>query len=197
MAPAAPAGPTGRIRRRGRRSQIRERRPLEEKTHRRATLPQSCPCSTIAEAGLNFRVRDEIGCGPRSMGGGKNESCELRPASLRWIALNQMPGPLCGIHPLGRDVAPPRGRDVAVKVKPHDRLVLVSFTHRCASTPSLSTSWSRRGLQGAEAPGRSHLGVGFPLRCLQRLSLPQVATRRCRWRDNRFTRAASVPVLSY
>jgi hypothetical protein len=28
------------------------------------------------------------------------------------------------------------------RVKPHEQLVLVSLTHYCASTPSLSTSWS-------------------------------------------------------
>jgi len=36
-------------------------------------------------------------------------------------------------------------------------------------------------------PGRSYLRVGFTLRCFQRLSLPDVATRRCHWRDNRNT----------
>ena len=35
---------------------------------------RGCPCSTIAEAGLNFRVRDGIGCGPRSMDGGKKRT---------------------------------------------------------------------------------------------------------------------------
>ena len=38
---------------------------------------------------------------------------------------------------------------------------------------------------------------GFPLRCFQRLSRPHLATRLCRWRDNRSTRGASIPVLSY
>src|SRR5262249_8092979 len=46
-------------------------------------------------------------------------------------------------------------------------------------------------------PGRSHLVEGFTLRCLQRFSLPDVATRRCRWRDNRYTRGPPNPVLSY
>ena len=32
------------------------------------------------------------------------------------------------------------------RVKPHEQLVLVSLTHYCASTPSLSTSWSRTTL---------------------------------------------------
>ena len=38
---------------------------------------------------------------------------------------------------------------------------------------------------------------GFPLRCVQRLSRPHLATRRCGWRHNRSTRGASLPVLSY
>jgi hypothetical protein len=45
--------------------------------------------------------------------------------------------------------------------------------------------------------GKSGLEGGFPLRCLQRLSRPHLATRLCRWRDNRSTRGASTPVLSY
>ena len=32
---------------------------------------------------------------------------------------------------------------------------------------------------------------------VERLSLPHVATRRCRWRDNRNTSDVSIPVLSY
>ena len=38
---------------------------------------------------------------------------------------------------------------------------------------------------------------GFPLRCFQRLSRPYIATRRCGWRHNRYTRGTSIPVLSY
>jgi len=44
---------------------------------------------------------------------------------------------------------------------------------------------------------RPGLEEGFPLRCLQRLSRPNVATRRCGWRHNRSTRGSSTPVLSY
>ena len=47
------------------------------------------------------------------------------------------------------------------------------------------------------APGRTYLKAGFPLRCFQRLSLPHIATLLCRWHDNRSTRGASIPVLSY
>ena len=83
------------------------------------------------------------------------------------------------------------------RVKPHEQLVLVSLTDYSASTPSLSTSWSRTTLQGAQGPGKTHLETSFPLRCFQRLSLPHIATRQCHWRDNRYTRGASTPVLSY
>src|SRR6185295_4406529 len=45
--------------------------------------------------------------------------------------------------------------------------------------------------------GTPHLEAGFPLRCFQRLSLPNVANQPCPWRDNWHTRGSSVPVLSY
>jgi hypothetical protein len=45
--------------------------------------------------------------------------------------------------------------------------------------------------------GRSNLEACFPLICFQRLSLPNVATQRCPWRDNWHTRGSFVLVLSY
>ena len=48
-----------------------------------------------------------------------------------------------------------------------------------------------------DSQGKSRIQVGFPLRCLQRLSRPHIATLLCRWRDNRSTSDASIPVLSY
>ena len=81
--------------------------------------------------------------------------------------------------------------------KPIERLVPVSYTHCCASTPGLSTWWSATVLQGDQVPGRSHLQARFPLRCFQRLSLPYIATQRCLWRDNWYTSGTSTPVLSY
>ena len=44
---------------------------------------------------------------------------------------------------------------------------------------------------------RPHLGAGFALRCLQRLSPPDAATRRRGWRRDRSTVGPSAPVLSY
>ena len=45
--------------------------------------------------------------------------------------------------------------------------------------------------------GKSNLVVGFALRCFQRLSLPDADTRRCPWRNNRYTGGRSITVLSY
>ena len=45
--------------------------------------------------------------------------------------------------------------------------------------------------------GKSNLVVGFALRCFQRLSRPDADTRRCPWRDNRYTGGQSITVLSY
>ena len=42
-----------------------------------------------------------------------------------------------------------------------------------------------------------NLGVGFPLRCFQRLSFPDIATGRCHWRDSPQTRGQFISVLSY
>ena len=93
--------------------------------------------------------------------------------------------------------ATPARRTQGYRIKPHGQLVSVSLSAYTPSTPDLSTSWSWTTLQGGQASGKSHLGAGFPLRCFQRLSLPHIATRQCHWRDNRYTRDASTPVLSY
>ena len=53
------------------------------------------------------------------------------------------------------------------------------------------------GSSGVLRHGIPNLEGGFPLRCFQRLSLPNIATRRCHWRDNRNTSGSSNSVLSY
>ena len=76
-----------------------------------------------------------------------------------------------------------------------DLLVTVSYMCYHTSTSALSTSSSSRGL--TPEGGISHLEGGFTLRCLQRLSLPNLATLLCHWYDNRWTSGSSSPVLSY
>ena len=53
------------------------------------------------------------------------------------------------------------------------------------------------GPLGVLRPRSDDLGAGFPLICFQRLSLPDIANRRCHWRDSRDTSGPSNPVLSY
>lgn len=75
-------------------------------------------------------------------------------------------------------------------------LVPVSSTRCRASTSGLSTRSSTGSLTHSRG-GRPHLKASFPLRCFQRLSLPNVANQPCTWRYNWHTRGSSVPVLSY
>ena len=77
-------------------------------------------------------------------------------------------------------------------------LVPVGFTSLQSSFPR--PAYQPSGLLGASRPWwawRSHLEAGFPLRCFQRLSHPNVANQPCTWRYNWHTRGSSVPVLSY
>jgi hypothetical protein len=67
-------------------------------------------------------------------------------------------------------------RSPALHSRPIDLVVFQEPTHFC---------W------------KPHLGGGFALRCLQRLSCPDLATRRCPERDSRHTRGRSSPILSY
>ena len=107
-------------------------------------------------------------------------SCLFIHQRMRWpLSLGQRGGPANG------------------PVKPHGPLVRLGCSAHAPCTCRLSTWWSPTALQGDQVPGKTHLWRGFPLRCVQRLSLPDVATRHCRWRDNRYTRGRSVPVLSY
>src|SRR3989441_2777402 len=54
-----------------------------------------------------------------------------------------------------------------------------------------------QGPSGALRLGSVHLGEGFPLRCIQRLSPRDIANRRCAWRHSRDTSGRFVRVLSY
>src|SRR4051794_14207599 len=57
--------------------------------------------------------------------------------------------------------------------------------------------WSINVVVYHDPSGRIHLGRSLALRCFQRLSLPNIATQRCRGRDNWNTSGSSDPVLSY
>ena len=156
---------------------------LPSKSRQRATLPHPPGCSTIAAEVLNFRVRNGNGCGHLAIATGKpaagphgsgaridNRSCEsvqTRPALEKNIGQASRP--------------------IST-----DRLNTLLHLH----LPPINLIVSEEP-SGIFRYGMSHLEVGFPLRCFQRLSDPSIATERYRWRDNSYTRGSSVPVLSY
>ena len=139
--------------------------------------------STMGAAGFHGRVRDGVGWGTRAVaaGSGGRPGWGRGGGGLRWLA--------CGMGMVGARPAAglPPGRGSSL-----GRLGPVGCARRRACTPGLSTWWSATALMA-----RPGLAVGFPLRCLQRLSRPRLATRRRGWRHDRSTRGASAPVLSY
>ena len=185
---------------------------------RRATLPHPLECSTIAAPGLSYRVRNGTGRLTRAMTTANltataRKPKESKPACHRWrfgnrladarqtpivVSFSDHPNAYCrpGRSSTGKTRNQPstRGSELLCRRRP---LVPVGSTPHGASTSGLSNTCSTCGLQRFKTVRNPNLGAGFPLRCFQRLSLPNVANRPCRWRDNRHTRGSSTQVLSY
>jgi hypothetical protein len=94
-----------------------------------------------------------------------------------------------------------RIREQSSALRPSDCQISQQETRRI-STPRLNASLRFHLVPinvvvSYESQTIPHLGVGFPLRCFQRLSVPDLATRQCHWRDSRQTRGQFIPVLSY
>ena len=79
-------------------------------------------------------------------------------------------------NPSTRGGKRPRSEVLEKQAKPHAILVPIGSTDRSAYTLGLSRSWSTTWLQSIAA-GKTCLGGGLALRCFQRLSVPNVATR--------------------
>ena len=146
------------------------------------------PVSFRTAAGMSFRLaapHDRISRGPAS-------PCRLhRDRAARLSCLRPAPG-VCRL-PAGFPSGAFRCSFSGLAArKGFGRLVPLGCARRRACTCGLSTSSSSTALKR-----RSYLGVGFALRCLQRLSWPDAATRRCPWRDSRRTGGPSDTVLSY
>ena len=150
------------------------------------TLPQGPPCSTIGAERLSFRVRNVTGRFPLAMAA--ETLLMFQSAHKRLIVW-------CGSRPYienhSVDASTLNG------VLSSHRLISTSQLHvlpRFHIWPINPVVWL-----GASRPKawKSHLEAGFPLRCFQRLSIPNVANQRCSWRNNWHTRGSSVPVLSY
>ncbi len=104
-------------------------------TRQRPTFPLPHSSSIIGLGGLNFRVRDGNGCGPSGKATGNillrdgRDTHGLRDSSRVSRASR---------HSRGFQTMSIRSKDD--DVKPHDRLVLVSYSPHGPSTPSLSNS---------------------------------------------------------
>ena len=154
---------------------------------RRPTLPPGPPGSTIGADRLSFRVRNGTGRFPVAM---TAETLSSYQPSGSWL----LPG--------NRTVDANSKQSFYTQwiVCVSYRLISTGQLHASlvgASTSGLSTqssSWEPHTPEGVRRP---HLEASFPLRCLQRLSLPNVANQRCPWQNNWHTRGSSVPVLSY
>ena len=170
---------------------------------RRATLPHPLGCSTIAVPGLSFRVRN--GVRASHLGHGRRKSSILRPTARvgdgsGWRSGNRRMDAMIFVVPCLVTVLPVvrgsgrRGRRAV----------------DCPSSVSTGQLHPSRGFHvrpinhvfcmGTAAPEGAwnpYLGAGFPLRCFQRLSLPNVANQPRHWRDDWHTRGSSTQVLSY
>ena len=153
-------------------------------SRQRPTLPREKPLSTIGDRGLNFCVRYGYRCDPASIITRIFSSFEFASAPSKLystIYSNHKVFQPSYLIFLGQAL---------------DLLVSVSSIDHSTYTPDLSTSSSLWSLTSSQN-GKSHLKVCFALRCFQRLSLPDLATQLCLWRDNWFTSGLSNPVLSY
>jgi hypothetical protein len=172
----------------------------EVECRRRPTLPHPGECSTIGAGRLSYRVRNGTGRFPTAMT--TDNTIQLSPhppENPKRRGSSTQTNPTIPGSP---------GTWMVVDSGSHsgcEQLVVAS--PRPISTGQLHPSqgfhlrpinpviyWEPYPLEGG---GRPHLGTGFPLRCLQRLSLPNIANQPCPWRDNWHTRGSSVPVLSY
>ena len=145
--------------------------------------------STIGAAALNGRVRDGIGCFARAVATKPGKPTTRRRRSRASSG---------GIHETvfhdtrvcdfrGRTGLPSSGSDEAYRAISTGQLnALLRLYLRPIDVVVFHGPQGRPGFEG-----------GFPLRCLQRLSCPHIATLHCRWHDNRSTSGAFTPVLSY
>ena len=144
--------------------------------------------STMGAGAFNGRVRDGIGFWARrsSHQTGATTSC-VRPGVSQVGAFGKQ---LCIWSSVADRLSHGHGSREAIKF---NRAI---STGQLNASPRLHTQPINvvvfHGSQGS-----SRFEVGFPLRCLQRLSRPYVATLHCGWRHNSSTRGMFIPVLSY
>ena len=147
-------------------------------------LSHTLRCSTIGAEGLNGRVRNGIGCFPLAITTRSTQHAKPKRLTVSFI---KNPGDVemrCLLYRACRYARRSNQANRAISTgKLH---ALLRFHTRPINVVVFHGS-----------QGRTRFEVGFPLRCLQRLSIPYIATLLCGWRHNRSTRDTSIPVLSY
>ena len=157
--------------------------------------------TTIASRGLNCRVRKENGCGPSDKSPGQKEQTYSLKTEERSYFTRKASFEGHGTRKIQKTQFRRNLQAKSCRALRDSHNSLREFC-RGISTPRLSAL-----LHVHLAPINvviSHgpitipnLGVGFPLRCFQRLSDPDIATGRCRWYDSPQTRGRFISVLSY
>jgi hypothetical protein len=135
--------------------------------------------------------------------GGRNAYCilALKLCSVSETGCNEIDWTCLDVQGLSEERPRMLLRGVNSMDKPNGRLVLVSYTHHCASTSSLSTRWSSWALQGDLILGRAsrlyafsgyHNRTSLPSRALGRTTGTQEVrpSRSSRTKD-------SPPQISY
>ena len=132
--------------------------------------------STIGATALNGRVRDGIGCFARAKA--------TRPGKKR---IGAAPfGAMLSKDAFGRSPASSGSNQAYRAISTGQLNALLRLHLRPIDVVVFHGSQGIPCFEG-----------GFPLRCLQRLSCPFIATQHCRWHDNRSTSGTFTPVLSY
>ena len=136
------------------------------------TLPHPPECSTIGAVRLSYRVRNGTGRFPNAM---TTETTKTLPTNKQ------------GVWNVNH----------TVNANTQEATRRVQVSHRPISTSQLHTLprfhiWPINPVIYRGPPTQSvrisHLEAGFPLRCFQRLSLPNVANQPCPWQNNWHTR---------
>ena len=155
--------------------------------------------STIGAEAFDGRVRDGIGSYrlAESHQAGK-ERLGLKQKGLFWGGEDGSPASAAGSR---EETLPTAGRRIPTAVfklfeYENNQAERAISTGKLNALPRLHTRPINVVVFHGSS-GRTRFEAGFPLRCLQRLSIPYIATLHCGWRHNRSTRDTFTPVLSY
>ena len=166
--------------------------------------------STIGATALNCRVRDGIGCFARAMTTKPKKRQRGIETPLNISVVPSLGCTFCAAYVLLLTVSVFHSDVVqachfaAIGFRLQLDLAVSGSNqaYRAISTSQLKALlllhlWPIDVVVFHGSQGRPCFEGGFPLRCLQRLSCPNIATQHYRWHDNWSTSGSFTPVLSY